>query len=37
VRQQIAFYGSTPAYLPVLDQHGWGALQPELKALSKDG
>ncbi|MFM8529361.1 MAG: TIGR03617 family F420-dependent LLM class oxidoreductase, partial [Ilumatobacteraceae bacterium] len=23
-RQQIAFYGSTPAYRPVLDIHGWG-------------
>src|SRR5580692_12600206 len=29
VRQQIAFYGSTPAYRPVLDLHGWGDLQPE--------
>jgi probable F420-dependent oxidoreductase len=37
VRQQIAFYGSTPAYRPVLDLHGWGALQDELNALSKQG
>src|SRR3546814_10987261 len=22
--QQIAFYGSTPAYRPVLELHGWG-------------
>ncbi|MEJ5254374.1 MAG: LLM class F420-dependent oxidoreductase [Acidimicrobiales bacterium] len=37
VRQQIAFYGSTPAYRPVLELHGWGDLQPELNALSKQG
>jgi probable F420-dependent oxidoreductase len=36
-RQQIAFYGSTPAYRPVLDLHGWGDLQTELNALSKQG
>ena len=36
-RQQIAFYGSTPAYRPVLEIHGWGDLQPELNALSKRG
>jgi probable F420-dependent oxidoreductase len=36
-RQQIAFYGSTPNYKPVLDLHGWGELQPELNALSKQG
>jgi hypothetical protein len=37
VRQQIAFYGSTPAYKGVLDLHGWGELQPELNRLSKEG
>jgi probable F420-dependent oxidoreductase len=37
VRQQIAFYGSTPAYRPVLELHGWGDLQPELNTLSKRG
>jgi len=37
VCQQIAFYGSTPAYRPVLDAHGWGDLQPELNTLSKQG
>jgi probable F420-dependent oxidoreductase len=37
VRQQIAFYGSTPAYRPVLDMHGWGDLQGELNAMSKRG
>lgn len=36
-RQQIAFYGSTPAYRPVLELHGWGALQDELNTLSKQG
>jgi probable F420-dependent oxidoreductase len=36
-RQQIAFYGSTPAYKGVLDLHGWGALGDELNALSKQG
>ena len=37
VRQQIAFYGSTPAYRPVLELHGWGELQDELNRLSKQG
>lgn len=37
VRRQIAFYGSTPAYRPVLELHGWGDLQAELNALSKRG
>lgn len=36
-RRLLAFYGSTPAYRPVLDCHGWGDLQPELNALSKRG
>jgi len=36
-RRLLAFYGSTPAYRPVLDIHGWGDLQPELNALSKRG
>lgn len=36
-RQQISFYGSTPAYRPVLELHGWGGLQDELNALSKQG
>jgi probable F420-dependent oxidoreductase len=35
--KQIAFYGSTPAYAPVLGVHGWGDLQPELNRLSKQG
>lgn len=37
VRQQIAFYGSTPAYRGVLDLHGWGALHDELHLLSRRG
>jgi len=37
MRQQIAFYGSTPAYKPVLDSIGAGELQPELNAMSKQG
>jgi len=36
-RAMLAFYGSTPAYRPVLDAHGWGDLQPELNTLSKQG
>lgn len=34
VRRQIAFYGSTPAYRPVLELHGWAALADELHELS---
>jgi probable F420-dependent oxidoreductase len=37
VKKQLAFYGSTPAYRPVLELHGWGDLQPELNTLSKRG
>jgi probable F420-dependent oxidoreductase len=37
IRRQIAFYGSTAAYRPVLEQHGWGHLQDELNALAKAG
>jgi probable F420-dependent oxidoreductase len=36
-RMQIAFYGSTPAYRPVLDLHGLGDLHPELRRLTKEG
>ena len=36
-RSLLAFYGSTPAYRPVLEVHGWGDLQPELHALTKQG
>jgi probable F420-dependent oxidoreductase len=36
-KQQIAFYGSTPAYRGVLELHGWGDLQTDLNRLSKQG
>jgi probable F420-dependent oxidoreductase len=35
VRHQIAFYGSTPAYKPVLELHHWGDLADELHRLSR--
>ena len=35
VRDRIAFYGCTVAYKPVLEIHGWGALQDELIALNR--
>ncbi|SNR36650.1 TIGR03617 family F420-dependent LLM class oxidoreductase [Blastococcus mobilis] len=34
VKATVAFYGSTPAYRPVLELHGWDALADELHALS---
>jgi probable F420-dependent oxidoreductase len=34
VKETIAFYGSTPAYRPVLELHGWEGLADELHALS---
>lgn len=34
-RERIAFYGSTEAYKPVLDIHGWGDLQMELHMLNR--
>ncbi len=37
VASLISFYGSTPAYLPVLEAEGWTHIQPELNALSKQG
>ncbi len=37
VRAQLAFYGSTPAYRPVLELHGWGDLHAELHARSRRG
>jgi probable F420-dependent oxidoreductase len=35
VKGQIAFYASTPAYRPVLEQHGWGELADRLNSLSR--
>ncbi|WP_211359932.1 TIGR03617 family F420-dependent LLM class oxidoreductase [Actinocorallia herbida] len=34
VREQLAFYASTPAYLPVLALHGWEDLGEELHHMS---
>ena len=36
-KAQIGFYGSTPAYKVVLEQHGWEGVQSELNILSKKG
>ncbi len=36
-RKQLAFYGSTPAYRPTLDCHGWDALHRDLNRMSKEG
>lgn len=37
VKQQIAFYASTPAYIGVLEAHGWGEVGRKLTELSKRG
>ncbi|MCC6710099.1 MAG: TIGR03617 family F420-dependent LLM class oxidoreductase [Gammaproteobacteria bacterium] len=37
VRKQIAFYGSTPAYRPVLESIGAGEVQDDLNRMSKQG
>jgi len=37
VKGLLAFYGSTPAYLPPMEAVGYAALQPELNRLSKQG
>jgi probable F420-dependent oxidoreductase len=36
-RRQIAFYGSTPEYLPVMELHGWTAVHERLHAASRRG
>jgi probable F420-dependent oxidoreductase len=36
VREQLAFYGTTPAYLPVFELHGYGELHPELQRLARE-
>ncbi|MCE7882772.1 MAG: TIGR03617 family F420-dependent LLM class oxidoreductase [Actinobacteria bacterium ATB1] len=36
-RNQIAFYGSTPAYRAVFELHGLGHIQPELQGLMREG
>lgn len=35
VREHLAFYGSTPAYKPVLELHGWGDVADGLLQLSR--
>lgn len=37
VRQQIAFYASTPSYRPVMALHGWEGTAEELSALAARG
>ncbi len=37
VRQQIAFYASTPSYGAVMDHHGWGDTAAELSELASRG
>jgi alkanesulfonate monooxygenase SsuD/methylene tetrahydromethanopterin reductase-like flavin-dependent oxidoreductase (luciferase family) len=37
VKQQIAFYGSTRAYFPVLEIHGWQEVGQQLFRLSMEG
>jgi probable F420-dependent oxidoreductase len=37
VRYRVAFYGSTPAYWPVLEVHGLGELGRKLNVMSKAG
>src|SRR5690606_4472776 len=36
-RWMIAFYGSTPAYAPVLETEDRGHLHPQLRSLSREG
>ncbi len=33
VRRRVAFYGSTRAYAPIFEHHGWGGLGPALREL----
>ena len=37
LRAMVSFYGSTPAYRVLLEADGYGALQPELHRLSREG
>ncbi len=37
VRYRVAFYGSTPAYLPVMSLHGWDDLAGKLNRMTKAG
>jgi probable F420-dependent oxidoreductase len=37
IREQLAFYASTPAYRAILELHGWGDMGADLTRLSKAG
>ena len=37
VRRRVAFYGSTRAYAPILEHHGWDSLGPALRELIAEG
>lgn len=37
VREQIAFYMSTPAYRTIVDLHGWGAEAEQLSQMARRG
>ncbi len=37
VRNQLAFYSTTPAYQPVFELHGYGDLRAETTRLSREG
>jgi hypothetical protein len=37
VKQQIAFYASTPAYELVLSLHDWEGIAPELRRKAQEG
>ncbi|HTR75224.1 MAG TPA: TIGR03617 family F420-dependent LLM class oxidoreductase [Solirubrobacterales bacterium] len=37
IKDQIGFYGSTPAYRPVLELHGWEELGDRLNSMTKSG
>lgn len=37
VKAQVGFYASTPAYRPVLEQHGWGDLQAQAHQMTREG
>jgi probable F420-dependent oxidoreductase len=37
IREQIAFYASTPPYRPVFELEGWGDVADQLKALAARG
>lgn len=36
-RYRVAFYGSTPGYLPVMSLHGWDELAAKLHGMSRKG